>query len=501
MTLSVWILGDQLLQSHPALITAIAQAGADQVQVLIIESQHRLHSRPYHQQKQILVLSAMRHYAASLRTQGYTVDYRQAASMTAALHDHIQVYHPTRILTLAASEYHARQRQQSLDLSVPVDILPNQQFLVTQFDPFPNTTKRTIMETFYRAMRRHFNILMEDGQPIGGRWNFDDENRKPLPKKLTPPAALHFPPDTITQQVIQEIHSAGYGVGTGDNFGYAVTHDQARQALQHFIQERLAHFGPYEDAMTSRHPTLYHSVLSPYVNLGLLTPLEMIHAAETAYHRGDAPLNSVEGFIRQVLGWREYMYWQYWRMMPVLAEQNAWNATRPLPSFFWNHDTEMHCLRHTFTTLEHTAYTHHIPRLMLISNFCVLAGIQPQALLDWFLAYYIDAYDWVMQSNTIGMGLNADGGHIATKPYIASASYINRMSDYCGTCRYDHQARTGENACPFNRLYWNFLIQHESQLRANPRFGPAVLGLNRLSDAERLQITQESQRYLDSLAT
>jgi deoxyribodipyrimidine photolyase-related protein len=499
MTLSVWILGDQLLDSHPVLATATAEVGIDQVRVVIIESQKRLQSRPYHQQKQVLVLSAMRHYAAHLRAQGYTVDYRQAHSMSDGLRNHIQTHQPTRILTMAASEYHARQHQHTLDLGVPVEVLPNQQFLVTQFDPFPNTSKRIIMESFYRAMRRHFNILMDTDQPLGNRWNFDEENRKPLPKKLTPPAAPHFPPDAITQQVIHEVQASSHGVGTCEHFGYAVTHVQARQALQQFIQERLSFFGPYEDAMTEHHPTLYHSVLSPYINLGLLTPLEMIHTAEAAYHRGEAPLNSVEGFIRQILGWREYMYWQYWRMMPTLADQNAWNATRPLPAFFWDHHTDMNCLRHTFTTLEQSAYTHHIPRLMLISNFCLLAGIQPQALLDWFLAYYIDAYDWVMQSNTIGMGLNADGGHIATKPYIASASYINRMSDYCGTCRYDPKARTGESACPFNRLYWNFLIQHEAQLRANPRFGPAVLGLNRLSNEDRLQIVAETSLYLEAL--
>ncbi len=496
MSLSIVVLGDQLLDDHP-----VVPDPTDEVRVVLIESQKKLRSRAYHQQKQVLVLSAMRHYAARLRARGYTVDYYAAPSMSAGLRQHLIEQRPSALRTMAASEYDARQQQAlwSARLGLPVEIIPNSQFLVGQHDPFPGSQKRVVMETFYRQMRRHFCLLMEDDEPVGGRWNFDDENRKPLKKGLQPPPIPRFEPDDITQQVIAEVKRSDHGVGQADTFAYAVTHEQAQTALADFIQYRLPLFGAYEDAMSSRYPTLYHSVLSPYINLGLLTPLEVARAAEAAYHRGEAPLNSVEGFIRQIVGWREYMMWQYWRMMPELRDSNSWGAQRLLPDWFWSGDTQMNCLRHVIEQARETAYSHHIQRLMIVTNFCLLTGIEPRAVVEWFMSFYIDAYDWVMQPNTVGMGLNADGGQTATKPYIASATYINRMSDYCQTCAYDPKARSGEHACPFNTLYWNFLLTHENQLRANPRLGPAVLGLKHLSADERIQIRQQAEHFLSHL--
>jgi deoxyribodipyrimidine photolyase-related protein len=499
--LSIWIPGDQLLEQHPALERARAEAGSANLHIVMVESARRLGALPWHRQKRVLVLSAMRHYAEWLRAQGYRVDYCQAASMTDGLRAHVAAHQPARLLMMAAAEYPARQAQHSMSkrLGLPVDLLPNTQFLVGQYDPFPGTRKRVIQENFYRAMRRHFNVLMDGAEPAGGQWNTDKDNRKPLPKSVQPPAPFVAEPDAITRQVMMEVEAEGAGIGSLDGFGYAVTHAGARAALADFIAHRLDSFGPYEDAMTTRHSTLYHSVLSPYVNLGLLTPLEIARAAEAAYREGRAALNSVEGFVRQVIGWREYMYWQYWRMMPSLSESNSWGAERPLPPFFWTGDTEMRCLRETIQGALATGYSHHIQRLMLVSNFCVLAGIHPQAVVEWFMSLYIDAYDWVMQPNVVGMGLNADGGVIATKPYIASASYINRMSDYCKGCRFDHTARTGADACPFNTLYWNFLIEHEVALRANPRSGPAVLGLNRLDAEERAAIQAQAAVFMEGL--
>jgi deoxyribodipyrimidine photolyase-related protein len=252
--------------------------------------------------------------------------------------------------------------------------------------------------------------------------------------------------------------------------------------------------------MSSRSEVLYHSTLSFYVNIGLLEPMQMIRSAEMAWERGKAPLNSVEGFVRQILGWREYIYWQYWRLMPGLREANAWKAHRPMPRMFWDAETEMRCLRTVVRRLIATGYTHHIERLMVICNFCLLAGVDPFGVAEWFLTFYADAYDWVVLPNVIGMGLNADGGQTATKPYIASANYINRMSDYCAGCRYDPRARTGPDACPYNFLYWNFLIEHEGRLRANPRLGPAVLGLSRIGATERDAIRHEAARFLESLS-
>jgi deoxyribodipyrimidine photolyase-related protein len=265
------------------------------------------------------------------------------------------------------------------------------------------------------------------------------------------------------------------------------------------LVQRLASFGPYEDAMSSQHPVLYHSLLSPYLNIGLLEPLDLIEAVQQAYHQGQAPINSVEGFVRQILGWREYVCWQYWRLMPGLMEANAWDAQRPMPQLFWDAQTEMNCLRHAIGRAIQTGYNHHIERLMLLCNFCLLAGIHPATVNDWFLTFYVDAYEWVMAPNVIGMGLNADGGLIATKPYIASANYINRMSDYCQPCRYNQKQRTGEDACPFNFLYWGFLLNHEATLRANPRLGRNVMGLRHLDADERRAVRCQALEFLDGL--
>lgn len=502
--ITVWVLGDQLLQEHPALAAAEADVGRSRVRVLLIESAARLGQQPYQRKKLVLLLSAMRHYRDSLAAAGYTVDYRQAPDFLSGLRAHLAELGPARLLTMAAAEEPTRQLQQRLaaDLGVEVALLPNTQFLVGRHDPFPaaDPARTPIMATFYRAMRRHFGVLLDGaGEPIGGRWSFDSDNRKPLPRAAQPPPPPSFPPDAITRAVMAEVAAMPQGVGTVDGFALPVTAEGAAAALGAFLAERLADFGPYEDAMAERSPLLYHSGLSPYLNLGLLTPLQLVRAAEAAYHAGQAPLNSAEGFIRQILGWREYLYWQYWRQLPALRAANAWGATRPLPDWFWSGETDMRCMAHTLRGALSTGYNHHIERLMLLCNFCTLAGVEPQAVNSWFLAAYIDAYEWVMLPNVIGMGLNADGGRIATKPYIASANYINRMSDHCAGCRFDPRQRTGPDACPFNLLYWNFLIAHEPALRSNPRLGPAVLGLGRLAPAERAIISGEAAALLERL--
>ncbi|MEM8531273.1 MAG: cryptochrome/photolyase family protein [Chloroflexota bacterium] len=503
---SVWILGDQLLRDHPALVHATEAAGAEQVRVVLVESDGRIAQQPYHRKKLVLLLSAMRHYAAALSEQGYHVDYVHAADFLTGLRQHVGTHQPDRVITMAASEYHTRRFQQahlSDELGIPVDVLPNTQFLVGRFDPHPDPKpgKRYVMENFYRAMRRHFDVLMDGDKPAGGEWNYDKHNREPLPKAIELPGIPAYSHDSITEEVIQQVADYEHATGTLENFNLAVTHEQAQQALADFIKHRLHDFGPYEDAMTTRHDTLFHSVLSPYVNIGLLEPLEMVQAAVEAYEQGHAPINSLEGFVRQVMGWREYIYWQYWQQMPDLYEANDWSATRAMPQMFWDGQTEMNCLKHVVSRAIETGYSHHIERLMIICNFCMLAGIDPQEVNDWFLAFYIDAYDWVMQPNVIGMGLNADGGRIATKPYISSANYINKMSDYCTGCRFKHKQRVGEDACPFNFLYWNFLITHEKKLKSNPRFGPSVLGVGRIDSTERDAIQQQSEHFLDGLVS
>jgi deoxyribodipyrimidine photolyase-related protein len=504
MRLTVWILGDQLLLEHPALAAA-STAGATDVRVVLVESASRMARLPYHRKKLVLLLSAMRHYTAALRARGYTVDYVQAPTMLAGLRQHAVAFQPNRIITMAAAEYSGRRFQQerlAAALGVTVTLLPNTQFLVGRHDLFPAPQKRVILETFYRAMRRHWGLLIEEnGEPAGGAWNFDADNRKPLPKGgLTAPPVLHFAPDAITQAVMDEVAALPGHVGAVDGFGLAVTHAQAEAAFDQFIAERLADFGPYEDTMTQRSATLFHSLLSPYMNIGLLDPLVMARRAEQAWRDGLAPLNSVEGFVRQIVGWREYIVWQYWRMMPGLATANSWGHTRPMPQFFWDGATDMNCLRHVVGRVLADGYSHHIERLMVITNFCMLAGIDPAAVNAWFWACYVDAYGWVVTPNVIGMGLNADGGQIATKPYIASANYLHKMSDYCAGCRYDPKVRTGDDACPYNFLFWSFLIEHEALLRSNPRFGPAVLGLKHLSPAEREHVQAQAGAFLAELA-
>lgn len=502
MFITVWILGDQLLTNHPALASAEQLTGRDQIVILMIESEARARRFPYHAKKLVLLFSAMRHFADKKRSSGYQIDYRISSSTTKAINEHITIHAPDRFVTMEASEYYGRQYQKSLEglIDVPVDILPNTQFLTGIYNPIlePQPGKRYVQEIYYRNMRKHFNLLMDaDGEPYGGKWNFDKENRKKLPKgfKPTPPAS--FEPDEITRAVMSEVDQKFSGVGEVWGFDLAVSHADAQRAAADFFEHRLAGFGAYEDAMSSDFQTINHSKLSPYLNIGLLEPLTLAREAQVRYENKEAPINSVEGFVRQVAGWREFMYWQYWRLMPEIENSNYWEAARHMPDFFWNGKTALNCLNHVITRGLESGYAHHIERLMVAANFCLLAEIAPQEVNAWFLSVFIDAYEWVMLPNVFGMGLYADGGQISTKPYIASANYIHKMSDYCIKCTYNRKKRIGENACPFNFLYWNFILENEEKLRSNPRMGTSLLGLRHLNQAERHQINKQASIFLD----
>lgn len=492
MSVSVWILGDQLLSHHPGLA-----AGRS---VVLIESLERLRRRPYHKRKLGLIIAALRHYAAGLRDQGYDVDLRRAPDFVSGLREHLMASGNTRLVCMAAAEYDTRTLQHKLAerLGVEVEVLPNTQFLVEQLPP---QRAPKLMEPFYREMRRRTGLLLQpDGEPAGGRWNFDAENRKRYDGRPLPPRPA-FPPDDLTQRALADIEAdCPAALGSTAGFDLAVTREQALAALDDFVAHRLADFGPFEDAMSSSDAVLFHSQLSALLNIGLLEPREACEAAVRAYEAGVAPLASVEGFVRQIIGWREYIYYRYWELMPDLRSANAWQHQRSLPAWYWSGATKMRCLQHAISRVLRDGYSHHIERLMLLCNFAVLAGISPQAVNDWFLECYVDAYDWVVTPNVIGMGLNADGGRVATKPYIASANYINKMSDYCKGCAYNHRARSGPGACPFNVLYWNFLLTHEERLRANPRAGRAVLALRHLDDTERAQVQAQAQDILAELA-
>ncbi|MCS7056174.1 MAG: cryptochrome/photolyase family protein [Thermoflexales bacterium] len=508
MCTTVWISGDQLSPRWPEWL---AQKGLNpgNTRLLFIESAAKIRSRPWHKHKLILVLSAMRHFAEAMRRDGWTVDYRKAATFEAGLRAHVAAHAPKHVVVMQPNTWQGRtfvERLRATDVPIAqLSILESRFFLAKPEDL--GASRSPLMETFYRKMRRRTGYLMDGDRPVGGKWNFDDENRHPPPRAwrvaraaLQFPVAPTFPPDAMTREVIAEVAQVETAWGALDGFALPVTRADALAYFADFIAHRLPNFGPYEDAMVSGQPLLFHSMLSPLINIGLLERDELCAAAERAYREGRAPLNSVEGFIRQLIGWREFVYACYWREMPELREMNALGAMRPLPKFYWDGQTDMACLRECVQGVWERGYTHHIQRLMVLSNFALIAGVRPQEVNEWFFATYADAYDWVVTPNVVGMGTYGDGGIVGTKPYAASANYIHKMSTYCEGCRYDPKQRVGERACPFNALYWDFVARHADVLGANPRTSMPVMALRRMSTDEVKAIRAQAARFLDSLS-
>lgn len=503
MTVGVWVLGDQLWAGQAALQSCAGEQ--PNIPVILIESLSHVEAIPYHLQKVVLVWSAMRHFAEELRQANWQVSYYHTAeNFHAALREWVEQHGITELRLMAPSDRPFAQLIQSLDLPCQVTLIPNNCFLwgVQDFQAWASSRKRLLMEDFYRESRRRFQVLMDGKQPIGGRWNFDQENRKPPKGGLKTPKALWFEPDAITQDVIDWIKQSDRfqqhrQYWQMEPFRWAVTRQQALEVLDFFIHTRLPGFGPYQDAMVTGEMTMWHSMISPYINLSLLHPLEVVQAAEQAYleNQNDWDLSSVEGFIRQVMGWREYMHGVYHLTDEDYSQRNWFDHTHPLPEFFWTGETDMNCLHQTLNQVKQTGYAHHIQRLMVLSNFALIAGLSPQAVESWFHAAFIDAYDWVMQTNVIGMGLFADGGVLASKPYAASANYINRMSDYCRQCRYSARDRTGDSACPFNFFYWDFLDRHRDQLNSQGRMSFILKNLDKMSPEERQAIRQQATEW------
>jgi deoxyribodipyrimidine photolyase-related protein len=385
---------------------------------------------------------------------------------------------------------------------IPVEIRPDDRFLCThaEFESWTKDRKQLRMEFFYRDMRRKSGLMMNVDKPEGGQWNFDAENRKPAKRDFAMPKPLHFAPNAVTQDVIQMVESRFAGnIGDTAKFGFAVTREDALRQQKHFLDHALPSFGDYQDAMLTGEPFLWHSILSPYINSGLLDPLDLCRAVEVQYRAGKVPINAAEGFIRQVIGWREYVRGIYWHAGPEYVESNALAATRPLPEFYWTGKTDMHCLSQAIgQTIEHS-YAHHIQRLMITGNFALLAGLNPKEVHKWYLAVYADAYEWVELPNSLGMSQFADGGMLASKPYAASGAYINRMSNYCSHCRYDVKQRTGPKACPFNALYWEFIARNEVKLRKNPRMAMPYKNWERMTDADKVALRAHAQQFLEKL--
>jgi deoxyribodipyrimidine photolyase-related protein len=349
-------------------------------------------------------------------------------------------------------------------------------------------------------MRRKTGLLMDGDQPVGGRWNFDADNRAGPQPGLTPPPPLHFAPDAITAEVIALVRDRfGHHFGSLDTFGWPVTRADAEHLLDRFITTRLPQFGQWQDAMLAGHDTMFHALISPALNLGLLDPLDACRRVAAAWHAGHAPLAAAEAFIRQVIGWREYMRGMYWLTMPDLAHANALAAHRPLPAFWWTGDTPMRCVAQTVRSTRDNAYAHHIQRLMVMGNFALIAGIDPAQVAEWFLAVYADAYEWVELPNVAGMALHADGGRLASKPYAASGAYIARMSDYCGSCRYTVKHKTGPDACPFNALYWHFLDRNADRLGRNPRLAQPYATWRRMSGEKRAEYVASAEAFLATI--
>jgi deoxyribodipyrimidine photolyase-related protein len=506
MTTLIPVFGDQLSHS----LSSLAGQDKNACVILMAEVDEETEYVPHHKSKMAYILSAMRHHAEDLRGAGWTVDYVQltdpenSGSFTGEVARAVERHKVSALRVTEAGEWRVKAMLDSWPdrFDILVDALPDDRFLCThaEFELWAKDRKQLRMEYFYRDMRRKSGLLMNGGAPEGGQWNFDAENRKPAKRDLAMPKPLHFAPNAVTQDVIDMVEARfGGNMGKTDRFGFAVTRADALKQQAHFLEHALPFFGDYQDAMLTGEPFLWHSILSPYINAGLLDPLELCHAVEVQYQAGKVPINAAEGFIRQVIGWREYVRGTYWHAGPEYVQSNALAATRPLPEFYWTGDTDMHCLSQTIgQTIDH-AYAHHIQRLMITGNFALLAGLDPVAVHEWYLAVYADAYEWVELPNSLGMSQFADGGLLASKPYAASGAYINRMSDYCGNCRYDVKQRIGPDACPFNALYWEFIARNEDRLRKNPRMAMPYKNWDRMADTDKVALRLQAQQFLETL--
>ncbi|HEX4880638.1 MAG TPA: cryptochrome/photolyase family protein [Limnobacter sp.] len=508
-TRAVLVLGDQLDLSNPALLANPPGSAS----VLMIESILESKVVWVHKARIAVFLAAMRHFAQVLRQAGYTVHYsclgdsgqHSLAEVLAARCEQLGI----ESLDMAEpgewrleQDITAMARQRKLKLRM----LEDSHYLCTrsEFAQWAAKYKQLRMEYFYREMRKRTGVLMHGDEPVGGQWNYDADNRCAYPKEGPGHIAPHavFKPDELTQGVLDEVTQRfADHPGSLQNFAWPVTRAQALHALDVFVKTRLPNFGQYQDAMWTNTPFGWHSLLSVAINLHLLNPREVIARAEEAHAQGLVDLPSAEGFIRQILGWREFMRGVYWLDMPGMRQANALDAQLDLPAWFWTGKTRMRCMSDSIgQTLDH-GYAHHIQRLMVIGNFALLAGLSPQQVEDWFLAVYVDAVEWVELPNVAGMALFANGGRFTSKPYISSGAYIKRMSNYCKSCPYDAAQKTGDKACPFTTLYWGFLDRHEAMLAANPRTGLMAKNIARLKPDERDSLRQQVKLTLKKLDT
>jgi deoxyribodipyrimidine photolyase-related protein len=501
----VLILGDQLDIHSPALKNIDSKMD----QVIMIESANEAQHVWSHKAKIALFLSAMRHFAEHLKSLGLPLAYIQHSPKTIVeeLRSKVIDGQFTHLICIEPGEWRLKGAIEDLasELHITLEMHEDPHFYCShhEFKNWVANKKELRLEYFYRLMRKTHNILVDqDGNPEGGQWNFDRDNRKPFPRKgpgLIPPPAL-FEPDDISKTVLAEVEQR-YSDHPGSlaHFQWPVTRAQALEALEGFVEHRLATFGIHEDAMWTDTPFGWHSLLSSSLNLKLLNPREVIDAVLIAWKKYDLELATVEGFIRQILGWREFVRGMYYLDMPQMALDNFYEHQNALPAWYWTGKTNMRCMQEAIGQTLQFGYAHHIQRLMVTGNFALLAEVLPKEVCDWYLAIYIDAIEWVELPNTAGMALFASGGRFTSKPYIASGAYIKRMSNYCDTCQYKPDIRFGEGACPVTNLYWNFLIKHRTQFEASPRTRLMTANLSRISEADQQSIQVHAKGLLGDL--
>jgi deoxyribodipyrimidine photolyase-related protein len=456
----------------------------------------------HHQKKIAFHLACMRHFAQALKAKGFHVmtiplkDSKHSPILIDEILKEIQAGSYQKIIMTQPSEWGVFEELKKLSTHISIEFLTDDRFLATQedFRSWAQGKKQLRMEYFYREMRRKYHLLVDgSGEPEGGKWNFDQENRKTFSRQHSIPKRLQHQKSPILQEVLSLVEKKfSHHFGNLHPFHYAVTREQALLELDDFIAQELLFFGDYQDAMVAGEPYLFHSLLSSYLNIGLLLPLEVCEKAQEAYYQGKAPLNAVEGFIRQILGWREFIRGIYWHFMPQYGELNFLKAKRALPSFYWSGSTKMFCVKEAVTHTKEHAYSHHIQRLMITGNFALLAGLDVKEVQEWYLGVYSDAYEWVEMPNTLGMALFGDGGIVGSKPYAASGKYIHRMSNYCKKCFYDPNLTIGERACPFNLLYWDFMARHATQLKSNQRMNMVFSTWNQFPQEKKEAIQQEA---------
>jgi deoxyribodipyrimidine photolyase-related protein len=508
----VWILCDQL---NPK-ISALKKLSPGNVHVCLIEQQAVPTKRKCHQKKLVLHFASMRHFHKELEQLGYSVAYyaidekdakiSQAAEkgLGGLLEHFIKTSGVKKLRRTEPNDYEQHLEYHEIDksLPVPVEVLPNNLFLnsLDEFKEWENSQDDLVMENYYRIIRRKLKVLMEGDYPTGGRWNYDIENRVPPMENMKFTPLPQLPEDPIVKKVEKLVSKEfSHFPGKAEGFSYPVTRKEAEDWFEDFAQNRLRLFGMYQDAMVKENWFMYHSVISPMMNIGLLEPENIVRRVEDSYHNSNTPINSAEGFIRQVIGWREYVRGIYWSRMPEYGKVNFFEYQDPVPQMFKDGKTRMNCVRLIVNQTEKYGYAHHIQRLMIAGNFFLIAGIKPQEAAEWFMENYIDAYEWVVYPNVLGMILFADGGYLGTKPYAASANYIGKMSDYCKGCFYKPRKRVGERACPFNFLYWNFLQKNAEALKSNKRMTMVYNLLKRKSEGEINLVDRSSSQFLEKI--